>query len=106
MAEKYGWTVDPVDLLTGSFKWEYQDLALYGKDDLPFIRYYNSSDFEDDHGLGLGWSSNYTAFLDIENLFVGPSCQTAGSSISTSTSTIPSGRWETARWSGLAGSSC
>ena len=31
MAEKYGWTVDPVDLLTGSFKWEYQDLALYGK---------------------------------------------------------------------------
>ena len=70
MAEKYGWTVDPVDLLTGSFKWEYQDLALYGKDDLPFIRYYNSSDFEDDHGLGLGWSSNYTAFLDIENLFV------------------------------------
>ena len=33
-------TEDPVDLLTGSFSWEYQDFALYGRNDLSFIRYY------------------------------------------------------------------
>ena len=33
---------DPVDLLSGSFTWNYRDLALYGKDDLEFTRYYES----------------------------------------------------------------
>ena len=35
---------DPVDLLTGSFSWEYTDISLYGKNDLSFNRYYESSD--------------------------------------------------------------
>ena len=45
-------TEDPVDLLTGSFSWEYQDFALYGRNDLSFIRYYESSDGEHNHALG------------------------------------------------------
>lgn len=32
---------EPVDLLTGSFKWEYTDFSLYGDHDLPFTRYYD-----------------------------------------------------------------
>ena len=63
-------TPDPVDLLTGSFSWNYQDLALYGKDDLVFARYYESTSKENDYGLGAGWSSNYTIKLEAENLFV------------------------------------
>lgn len=42
---------DPVDLLSGSFTWNYRDLALYGKDDLEFTRYYESAHAEKITGL-------------------------------------------------------
>ena len=60
---------EPVNLLTGSFMWEYTDMALYGKDELPFTRYYESSDAAHNHGLGLGWSTDYTAKLTFEDLY-------------------------------------
>ncbi len=69
MADELGWTVDSVNLLTGSFRWEYEDMSLYGKNDLPFIRYYESSDGSRSHHLGLGWSSNYSYELDVQPLF-------------------------------------
>ena len=62
-------TLDPVDLLTGSFSWEYTDFALYGKSDFPFVRYYESADGMRSHGLGLGWSTNYTVELMVEDLY-------------------------------------
>lgn len=45
---------DPVDLLSGSFTWNYRDLALYGKDDLEFTRYYESIHADENYGLGNG----------------------------------------------------
>ena len=62
-------TPDPVDLLTGSFSWEYTDFSLYGKNDLPFTRCYESSDAAQNHGLGYGWSTNYTYELRVDTLF-------------------------------------
>lgn len=62
-------TIDPVDLLTGSFVWNYTDFALYGKYDLPFTRYYKSTDGQHNYGLGNGWTTNYTADLRIETFF-------------------------------------
>ena len=62
-------TEDPVDLLTGSFSWEYQDFALYGRNDRSFIRYYESSDGEHNHALGNGWSHNYSYSLETGLLY-------------------------------------
>ena len=67
--ERLGLTDDPVKLITGSFSWEYQDLALYGKDDLKFIRYYESEAGDRDFDLGYGWTTNYTYRLQVETLF-------------------------------------
>ena len=59
---------DPIDLLTGSFLWDYTDTALYGSHDLSFNRYYSSFHAGSNEGLGYGWSSDYTARLE----FSGP----------------------------------
>ncbi len=63
------WFGDPVNMVTGSFSWNYTDMSLYGKNNLPFIRYYESVDAENNYGLGNGWTSNYTAELEVQTLF-------------------------------------
>ena len=60
---------DPVNLLTGSFSWNYTDFSLYGGYNLPFTRYYESKDARNDHGMGLGWSTDYSVYLNIEELY-------------------------------------
>ena len=35
---------DPVNVVTGSFTWEYTDIALYGAEELAFTRRYDSRD--------------------------------------------------------------
>ena len=60
---------EPVDLLTGSFKWEYTDFSLYGDHNLPFTRYYESKDAAFEHGFGRGWSTDYTAELEFHDLY-------------------------------------
>ena len=57
---------DPVDLLSGSFTWNYRDLALYGKDDLEFTRYYESIHADENYGLGGGWTSNFSYALEFD----------------------------------------
>ena len=57
---------DPVDLLSGSFTWNYRDLALYGKDDLEFTRYYESVHADENYGLGGGWTSNFSYALEFD----------------------------------------
>ena len=53
-------TGDPVDLLTGALNWEYTDISMYGDEDLPYTRYYNSKAAGEAGRLGYGWSDNYT----------------------------------------------
>ena len=60
---------DPVNMLNGSFSWNYTDVSLYGKYDLPFTRYYESADSQRDHGLGRGWSTDYSVELQIDTLY-------------------------------------
>ena len=55
---------DPVDVLTGSFLWNYTDTALYGEHDLKFMRDYSSGRAKENLGLGYGWSSSYSTKLD------------------------------------------
>ncbi|MBQ3510603.1 MAG: hypothetical protein IJA90_11385 [Peptococcaceae bacterium] len=62
-------TGDPVDLLTGALNWEYTDIAMYGDEDLPYTRYYNSTAIEDAYRLGYGWSDNYTYQVNMESLY-------------------------------------
>ena len=64
----FEWPGDPVNLLSGSFSWNYTDFSLYGKHDLPFTRYYESTAYEKDYHYGMGWSSNYTYGLDVDLL--------------------------------------
>ena len=44
----------------------YRDLALYGKDDLDFTRYYESVHADENYGLGGGWTSNFSYALEID----------------------------------------
>lgn len=64
----YEYPADPVNLLNGSFTWNYTDMSLYGKYDLPFKRYYESRD-TGDHGLGIGWSTDYSVELMVDTLY-------------------------------------
>lgn len=57
-------TEDPVDLLSGSFLWDYTDTALYGEHDLEYTRSYSSSRAGSDIGLGNGWADNYHTSLE------------------------------------------
>ncbi|MCR5630225.1 PKD domain-containing protein, partial [Eubacterium sp.] len=73
---------DPVDLLTGSFTYDYKDLELSGKESLTYERYYNSNDnlnekfvFDENddtktikNHLSEGWSDNYS--YAIEKMYV------------------------------------
>lgn len=65
----FEWSGDPVNLLSGSFSWNYTDFSMYGKYDLPFIRYYESTAYNTDYHYGKGWSSNYTYDLDADLLY-------------------------------------
>lgn len=60
---------DPVDLLTGSFTWNYTDFALYGENDLKFTRFYESVKADKNYGLGNGWTSNFTYALEFGDLY-------------------------------------
>ena len=60
---------DPVDLLTGSFTWNYTDFALYGENDLKFTRFYKSVKADKNYGLGNGWTSNFTYALEFGDLY-------------------------------------
>ncbi|MBR5319289.1 MAG: RHS repeat protein, partial [Peptococcaceae bacterium] len=62
-------TGDPVDLLTGAFTWEYTDISMYGDEDLPYTRYYNSTAAEKVGRLGYGWSDNYSYQVNMEQLY-------------------------------------
>lgn len=62
-------TGDPVDLLTGALTWDYTDISMYGDEDLPYTRYYNSRAVEDAYRLGYGWSDNYTYQVNMEPLY-------------------------------------
>lgn len=62
-------TGDPVDLLTGALTWKYTDISMYGDEDLPYIRYYNSTACEETGRLGYGWSDNYTYKVNMEPLY-------------------------------------
>lgn len=66
--KKYAKSTDPVNLITGSFSWSYTDFSLFGNYDLPFTRYYESTD-TGNYGLGAGWSTDYTAELELYTLF-------------------------------------
>lgn len=68
-AEEFAIDLDPVNLVTGSFSWNYTDMALYGNEDLPFTRYYESRARDRNMGLGYGWTTNFTASLDVEDLY-------------------------------------
>lgn len=65
----YEFPGDPVNLLTGSFSWSYTDMMMYGKYNLPFARYYESTDADRNHGLGYGWSSDYSIELELDTLY-------------------------------------
>ena len=65
----YEWPGDPVNLLTGSFSWNYTDLSLYGRHGLPFTRYYESTAFEQDHHFGNGFTTNYSYELNVDLLY-------------------------------------
>lgn len=62
-------TKDPVNLISGSFSWNYTDMALYGKDNLEFARYYESTSADKNFGLGNGWTSNFTADLTVKKFY-------------------------------------
>ena len=62
-------TGDPVDLLTGALNWEYTDISMYGDEDLPYTRYYNSKAAGEAGRLGYGWSDNYTYQVNMEPLY-------------------------------------
>ena len=49
---------DPVNMLTGAFEGEFEDIKISGYKDLSFKRLYNSLS-EDNVGFGKGWSHNY-----------------------------------------------
>lgn len=61
---------DPVNLLTGSFLWDYTDFSLYGENDLDFIRHYKSIYVEENVGFGSGWRSSYSYDMESQDLYI------------------------------------
>ena len=51
---------DPCDVATGDLSQTEPD---YSRSDLFFGRYYHSANLESHHGLGVGWTHNYAAYL-------------------------------------------
>jgi len=58
------WGGDPVNLVTGNFYHNEQDLSIPGRGGLPFVfeRTYNSQDPEDSP-LGYGWTHSFNHYL-------------------------------------------
>jgi YD repeat-containing protein len=50
---------DPVNMLDGSFTWNYTDLTAEGAKPLSFERTYKSTNALEDFGLGYGWSHSF-----------------------------------------------
>jgi RHS repeat-associated protein len=61
----------PIDLVTGALWYRYQDLALSGPFGLQFNRWYDSLHGTFQASLGVGWRSNYDAYLDLSLLVKG-----------------------------------
>ena len=61
--------IDPVNMLTGDFSWEYTDMMLFGKDLLEYTRYYESTAKDEDYGLGRGWTDNYFYKVIVHDLY-------------------------------------
>lgn len=55
---------DPVDMATGDFLYDHDDIALSGPMGLGFSRSYASSLNYVDRGLGFGWRHNYDIYLE------------------------------------------
>lgn len=51
------------------FSWNYTDFALYGREELDFIRCYEFTAFEDDHHFGRGRSTSFTHELSVDLLY-------------------------------------
>ena len=63
---------DPVNLCTGNFVYEKEDISISGKVELSFKRFYNSIGIPEksdaDHAMGRGWRHNYELKLvDVEH---------------------------------------
>lgn len=54
---------DPVNLNTGNFLYEKEDLVIRGKTRLSFHIYYNSMDKSCDGSMGRGWNHSYAIFV-------------------------------------------
>jgi RHS repeat-associated protein len=61
---------DPVDLIDGSFTWDYTDIALNGRNNLELSRHYSSKYTENDYGFGKGWTTNHTYKVEEKPLYV------------------------------------
>lgn len=59
-------SIDPVNLSTGNFIYEYEDLAISGEIPLSFHRYYNSKDARCSV-LGKGFRHNYEIYLNVKD---------------------------------------
>lgn len=57
---------DPVDMITGNYSFEYNDLELHGQWPLQFKRIYSAQDTNDSAGLGKGFSHLYDFHLKEE----------------------------------------
>jgi len=60
--------LDPVDIISGNFMWDYTDIALFGDEPLEFTRYYNALDKEIGE-LGAGWRHSYMYKIDKDLMF-------------------------------------
>ncbi|MDR0294868.1 MAG: DUF6531 domain-containing protein, partial [Prevotellaceae bacterium] len=59
---------DPVSMVNGNFTWDYTDFAVYGAQNLEFIRHYNAID-KNESEVGYGWRHNYLYSVDKTMLF-------------------------------------
>lgn len=60
---------DPVDLIDGSFMWDYTDISLNGRDNLELSRHYESKYAQNDYGFGKGWTTNFTYKVEEKPLY-------------------------------------
>jgi len=61
---------DPINMLTGAFTYEHQDLSVGAGDypfTLPLTRYYDSTRSTEDVGLGNGWRHNFQMSASIDS---------------------------------------
>ncbi|MBI5196253.1 MAG: transglutaminase [Nitrospirae bacterium] len=60
---------DPIDMTTGAYVLDHEDLALGGAEPLGlhFKRYYNSDNHNEKSSLGYGWTHSYNIYLNIHS---------------------------------------